>query len=46
MKKIVKNNEKAPAYIGGDCFDPAFIEKPEKGEEFETYEISGPETII
>ena len=27
MKKLVKNNEKMPAYIGSDCFDPTFLDK-------------------
>ena len=33
MKKLVKNNEKMPAYIGSDCFDPSYKQGDEKGSE-------------
>ena len=33
MKKLVKNNEKMPAYIGSDGFDPSYKQGDEKGSD-------------
>ena len=48
MKKLVKNNEKMPAYIASDCFDPTFIEKLsfKDGIDVETESMSPPTTVI
>ena len=36
MKKLVKNNEKMPAYIGSDCFNPSYIQGLAKEIESDT----------
>lgn len=42
MKKLVRNGEKIPSYIGHDSFNCKLIEKGEDKETDDTYSISDP----